>query len=164
MESMKATEVFFCHTFLLFRDNRVFISFVSLRDRDKAIRRHLRKEVEMCGDGWKTENGVLLFIYTPVITVSLASNSSTNLPLVACYHYPLSHCCSFGAVFALISFSGMAGDCWVSNRGNDRTEGFPGEDTDWAGCDGAMYDLGRNQARLAGASVGYRVWVGWDFT
>jgi len=36
MESMKATEmkeVFFCHTFLLFRDNRVFISFVSLKDR-----------------------------------------------------------------------------------------------------------------------------------
>ena len=33
---MKATEmkeVFFCHTFLLFRDNRVFISFVSLKDR-----------------------------------------------------------------------------------------------------------------------------------
>jgi len=36
MESMKATgmrEVFFCHTFFLFRDNRVFISFVSLKDR-----------------------------------------------------------------------------------------------------------------------------------
>jgi len=36
MESMKATgikEVFFCHTFLLFRDNRVFILFVSLKDR-----------------------------------------------------------------------------------------------------------------------------------
>ena len=64
----------------------------------------MRKEVEMCGDGWKTENGVLLFIYTLVITVSLASNSSTNLPLVARYHYPLSHYCSFGAVFALISF------------------------------------------------------------
>jgi len=59
----------------------------------------------MCGDGWKAENGVLLFIYTPVITVSLASNSSTNIPLVARYHYPLSHYCSFGAVFALISFS-----------------------------------------------------------
>jgi len=31
VESMKATgmkEVFFCHTLLLFRDNRVFISFV----------------------------------------------------------------------------------------------------------------------------------------
>jgi len=66
----------------------------------------LRKEVEMCGDGWKTENGVLLFIYTPVITVSLASNSFTNIPLVARYHYPLSHYCSFGAVFALISFRG----------------------------------------------------------
>ena len=32
----------------------------------------------MCGNGWKTENGVLLFIYTSVITVSLATNSSTN--------------------------------------------------------------------------------------
>ena len=65
----------------------------------------MRKEVEMCGDGWKTENGVLLFIYIPVITVSLESNSSTNIPLVARYHYPLSHYCSFGAVVALISFS-----------------------------------------------------------
>jgi len=34
--------------------------------------------VGMCGNGWKTENGVLLFIYTSVITVSLATNSSTN--------------------------------------------------------------------------------------
>jgi len=36
VESIKATgmkEVFFCYTFLLFRDNRVFISFVSLKDR-----------------------------------------------------------------------------------------------------------------------------------
>ena len=65
----------------------------------------MRKKVEMCGDGWKTENGVSLFIYTFVITVSLASNSSTNLPLVTRYHYPLSHYCSFGAVFALISFT-----------------------------------------------------------
>ena len=61
--------------------------------------------MEMCGDGWKTENGVLLFIYTSVITVSLASNSSTNIPLVARYHYPLFYCCSFSAVFALISFT-----------------------------------------------------------
>jgi len=61
--------------------------------------------VEICGDGWKTANGVLLFTYTPVITVSLASNSSMNIPLVARYHYPLSHYCSFGAVFALISFT-----------------------------------------------------------
>jgi len=60
--------------------------------------------VEMCGDGWKTENGVLLFIYTSVITVSLASNSSTKILQVARYHYLLSHCCSFGAVFALILF------------------------------------------------------------
>ena len=70
--------------------------------------RHLRKEVEMSGDCWKTENGALLFIYTSVITVSLASNSSTNIPLVARYHYPLSHYCSFGAVFALISFTSKA--------------------------------------------------------
>jgi len=34
---------------------------------DKAIRRDMQKEVEMCGDGWKTENGVLFSIYTPVI-------------------------------------------------------------------------------------------------
>jgi len=36
MERMKATEmkeVCFCHTFLLFRDNRVSISFASLKDR-----------------------------------------------------------------------------------------------------------------------------------
>ena len=61
--------------------------------------------MEMCGDGWKTENGVLLFIYTSVITVSLVSNSSTKILQVARYHYPLSHCCSFGAVFALILFN-----------------------------------------------------------
>ena len=30
----------------------------------------MRKEVEMCGDRWKTENSVLLSIYTPVITSS----------------------------------------------------------------------------------------------
>jgi len=65
--------------------------------------------VEMCGDGWKTENGVLLFIYTSVITVSLASNSSTKILQVARYHYPLSHCCSFGAVFALILFNSEEG-------------------------------------------------------
>ena len=38
MESMKATEtkeVFFCHAFFLFRDDRVFISFVSLKDRQR---------------------------------------------------------------------------------------------------------------------------------
>ena len=36
MESMKAMgikEVFFCHMYLLFRDNRVFISFISLKDK-----------------------------------------------------------------------------------------------------------------------------------
>jgi len=69
----------------------------------------LRNEVEMCGDGWKTEDGVLLFIYTSVITVSLASNSSTKILQVARYHYLLSHCCSFGAVFALILFRSMVG-------------------------------------------------------
>jgi len=37
MESTKAMgikEVFFRHTFPLFRDNRVFVSFVSLKDRE----------------------------------------------------------------------------------------------------------------------------------
>jgi len=64
--------------------------------------------VEMCGDGWKTENG-LFSIYAPVITVNLASDPRTmNIPLVARYHYPLSHYCSFGAVFALISFTFLA--------------------------------------------------------
>jgi len=75
MESMKATEMkeaFFCHTFLLFRDNRVFISFVSLKDR-QGDKKAFAEGSGNCGDGWKTENGVLLFIYTPVITVSLAS-------------------------------------------------------------------------------------------
>ena len=32
-EAMEMKEVFFCDTFLLFRDDRVFISFVSLKDR-----------------------------------------------------------------------------------------------------------------------------------
>jgi len=84
---------------------------------DKAIKRHLPKEVEMCGDGWKTENGVLLSIYTPVITVSLASNPrTTNIPLVACYHYPLSHYCSFGAVFALTLFKSMFPSTYIASH------------------------------------------------
>jgi len=63
------------------------------------------KEVEMCGDRWTTENGVLFFIYTPVITIHLAGKPpTTNIPLVARYHYHLSHYCSFGAVFRFISF------------------------------------------------------------
>jgi len=65
----------------------------------------VRKEVEMCGDLWTTENGVLFSIYTPVLIIYLADKpGTTNIPLVAHYHYPLSYYCSFGAVFALISF------------------------------------------------------------
>jgi len=47
-----------------------------------VIRRHVRKEVEMCGDCWTTES-VLIFIYTPVISLSLASKPSTqNRPIL----------------------------------------------------------------------------------
>ena len=35
-------------------------------------------EVEMCGDSWKVVKSVLIFIYTPVISISLASKPSTQ--------------------------------------------------------------------------------------
>jgi len=39
--------------------------------------------VETCGGCWTTEGGVLIFIYTPVITISLASKpSTTNRPIL----------------------------------------------------------------------------------
>ena len=45
------------------------------------MRRHVWKEVEMCGDCW-TEGGVLI-PYTPVISLSLASKPCTqNRPIL----------------------------------------------------------------------------------
>ena len=32
--------------------------------------------VEMCGDSWKVVKSVLIFIYTPVISISLASKQA----------------------------------------------------------------------------------------
>ena len=65
-------------------------------------RRHVWMELETCGDSWKVVKNVLIFIYTPVISLSLANKPSTQrIELLALYHPP-SHCCPFGAVFALI--------------------------------------------------------------
>jgi len=41
------------------------------------------KGVEMCGDCWMTEESVLIFIYRPVVFLSLASKpSTTNRPIL----------------------------------------------------------------------------------
>ena len=48
--------------------------------------------MEMSGDDWMTEESVLFFIYTPVITTSLVSKPSTTnrpilLAIVILFHY-----------------------------------------------------------------------------
>ena len=58
-------------------------------------------EVETCGDSWMVVKNVLIFIYIPVISLSLASKQSAlRIELLARYHPP-SHCRPFGALFAL---------------------------------------------------------------
>jgi len=60
-------------------------------------------EVETCGNSWKVVKSVLIFIYTLVISISLASKlSMLRIELLARYRYLVSHCCLVGAVFALI--------------------------------------------------------------
>ena len=47
------------------------------------MRRYVWKEVEVCGGCWTTEESVLIFIYTPVISLNLASKPSTqNRPIL----------------------------------------------------------------------------------
>ena len=41
----------------------------------------MRKEVEMSGDRWEAEDSVLFSIYTPIITVSLASKQVRRIDL-----------------------------------------------------------------------------------
>ena len=46
------------------------------------MRRHVWMELEMCGQCWTAEENILIFIYTLVITISLASEpSTTNKPI-----------------------------------------------------------------------------------
>ena len=40
------------------------------------MRRHVWIGVGTCGDSWKVVKGVLIFIYTPVISISLASKQA----------------------------------------------------------------------------------------
>jgi len=48
-----------------------------------VMRRQVWMEVETCGDCWTVEESVLIFIYTPVISISLASKPSTqNRPIL----------------------------------------------------------------------------------
>ena len=84
----------------------MFLSFCFFEGIDKVMRRHVWMEVETCGDCWTVEESVFIFIYIPVISFSLVSKLSTqNRPTyLARYHYSSSHCCPFGAVFALILF------------------------------------------------------------
>jgi len=42
-----------------------------------VTRRHVWMGVGTCGDCWKVVKSVLIFIYTPVISISLASKPST---------------------------------------------------------------------------------------
>ena len=58
--------------------------------------RHVWMEVETYGDSRKVVKSVFIFIYTPIISISLASKLSTlRIELLARYQYPPSHCCSF---------------------------------------------------------------------
>ena len=63
-------KVFEIHFFCSGIAQNVFLLF--LWGMNKAIGRHAWK-VNMSGECWKAEESVLFFIYTPVITVSLAS-------------------------------------------------------------------------------------------
>ena len=40
---------------------------------DEVKRRHVWMEVETCGNSWKVVKNILIFIHTPVISLSLAS-------------------------------------------------------------------------------------------
>jgi hypothetical protein len=71
-----------------------------------VTRRHVWMEVEMCGEGWMTEETVLILIYTFVIFIPLAAISLVRRIYLP---YPLSLSSlrlfsHFGAVFALILF------------------------------------------------------------
>ena len=79
MESMKATGMkgSFCGVFLLFKGLRRMFSFLLFPwGIDKEKRRQVWMEVETCGESRKVVKSVLIFIYTPVISLSLASKFS----------------------------------------------------------------------------------------
>ena len=58
------------------------------------MRRHVWMGVETCGDSWKVVKSVLIFIYTPIISISLVSNPSTlRIELLVDHPYPPSHYC-----------------------------------------------------------------------
>ena len=68
---------FFVVCFLLFKGLRRMFSFLLfLWGIDKEKRRQVWMEVETCGESRKVVKSVLIFIYTPVISLSLASKFS----------------------------------------------------------------------------------------
>ena len=42
------------------------------------MKRHVWMEAETCGDSWKAAKSILIFIYTSVISISLAGKPSTQ--------------------------------------------------------------------------------------
>ena len=62
--------------------------------------------VETCGDCWTVEESVLIFIYTPVIFISLASNpSAQNRPILPAIVIPsptIAHLVPYLLLFCLI--------------------------------------------------------------
>ena len=103
--------------FLLLRDNaECFLSFASLRDR--------QSDEETCldtgGDRWRDEDSVLFFIYTPVITVSLASGQirridlSCSLSLSSPPLLPISM--PYFSYFEKLCYAGGKWTCVVTNR------------------------------------------------
>ena len=97
---------FFVVCFLLFKRLRRMFSFLLfLWGIDKEKRRQVWMEMETCGESRKVVKSVLIFIYTPVISLSLASKFSKpdtqriELPYsLSLYPLPLL---PFGAVFVL---------------------------------------------------------------
>ena len=85
MESMKATgmkEVFVEYVFCSRIAQNVLFHFGSLSD--KVMRRHVWMEVETSCDSWEVVKSFLIFIYTPVISISLASKPSMQRIELSC--------------------------------------------------------------------------------
>ena len=55
------------------------------------MKRRVWVEVQTCGDSWKVVKSVLIFIYAPVISISLVCKLSTQKWNYLA-RYPPSHC------------------------------------------------------------------------
>ena len=73
----------------------------------------------MSDDRWKAEDRVCFSVYTPAITVGLASKQVRRIDLSYSPSLSsLSLCCSFGAVLPLISFYNLG---WRSRDQGDHS-------------------------------------------